>query len=634
MESGRFQPLSGSDSPPPLREGFLGGLFAVVRISDWDGDGHADILSCARASKYPADTCQLYLRDVQAIGSDSLNPFASLPIIVHGSSFFIVDWDNENGLDFLVQAEADLNFFARLPSGELSTTPRHLPCPCLKQNDWNGHDYNVRLRFITDWDMDGRLDFLCVHTNWPGLDPRSKVLSLSRQLPNESFAEPSWLLHLDYDDLVDVVDWDGNDGLDLVLESGRLALSSNGNFTFVEDQKLGSLVAAADWNDDGLVDLMTYNRDESRVTPWIRQGNSSLIPWPKIEVRDMCFNVAKFRVADWDGDGRQDVIVGNICGGRLTTLKVKMWSRGCMSSVACTLRGTCHLGNSECICQRGYGSADCSTCEQGFFSAAGAFFRCDPCAGSTGTSVCSARGVCNDDVFAQSRGLGRQGNGSCWCNGPTFGGADAKGLTTCESGECDPAYVEVGGFCMLDHFYILKISLFSVILLCLLLLLPFILGQSIPVEDISLDGGAVVITTAVPHYLLAKPWMNPKVTCKGTCHPSLDSNSFLAKAVESHPNRLVLMTVPGEALKLRADASRGWLQICRFRAAFCFGYFLPFGLFWWLLLCAAVAIYTIGHMDGTHSVAVLGASALVALGKAFWHSWMVQTPLDRRLLDV
>ena len=631
LESGRFQFLSGSDAPGSLRTSFLAGLFMIVRIAGWDGDGHADVFVCSRAGKYPADYCEVKVRDVTWIGSDSVNAFALLPEINHGNNLYIVDWDNENGLDLVVQTYDDLSLYSRLPDGQLSTSPKHLRCPCIKENDWD-----VKLKYIIDWDMDGRLDFLCVNKKWPGLDPKSWILSMSRHLPNGSFAEPSFLLELDHEMIVDVVDWNNDDRLDVVLSSGRVALSDPaGNFTFVELPKLPTgAVAAADWNGDGLVDLITYkweNRESlGRLTPWMRQSNGSVIPWAKMEVEDSC-SLSVFRFADWDGDGRQDVILGHVCGDRLTSLRVGMWSRGCMSSVACTLRGTCNLGNSECICQQGYSSADCSMCQQGFFSEAGAFFRCGQCAGSTGTAVCSARGVCNDDVFAQTHGLGTQGNGSCWCNGPSFGGTDANGLTTCASGACGPAYMEVGGFCAIDQFYILKVSLFSVILLCLLLLLPFILGRAIPVEDISLDGGAVVITTAVPHYLLAKPWMNPKVTCNGTCHASLDGKIFLAKAVESHPNRLVLMTGPGEALKLRADASRGWLQICRFRAAFCFGYFLPFGLFWWVLLSGAVALYTVGNMDEIHSVAVLGAAALVALGKAIWH-WMIQTPLDRRLL--
>lgn len=108
----------------------------------------------------------------------------------------------------------------------------------------------------------------------------------------------------------------------------------------------------------------------------------------------------------------------------------------------CSGNGTCNDANTFgsaadgiCACGAGFDGDNCELCVSGFFGS-----TCQPCPATTGASVCSARGTCDD-------GIG--GGGACTCTTDTGWTAD-DGCATCgvnwvQSGACDTCNTGQGG---------------------------------------------------------------------------------------------------------------------------------------------------------------------------------------------
>ena len=540
----------------------------------------------------------------------------------------------------LLFLEDALQLFLRLPDGHLSTNPEIVPHPC-----GNG------IEVIKDWDGNGRADLLC--NKWG-------ELHLWRQLPNGTFAGPT-LLYAEAvggETLSDIADWDGDGLMDMLLSNGQVALQRANlswemdphvdleNFSTFEQavvwsnvpQVYPSELKIVDWDRDGVLDVVAIDHFGSgtdwAITPIIRGSDSTMKASEKIEFTYSPLLPPAWprgmQLVDWDGDGFAELLALRREPGPFFTASIEMWSSGCLPASACTLNGACHAATSECKCYAGYSAVDCSRCAAGYYT--DLTLTCRACAGFGGSNVCAGRGACYDDHAAQEAGL-RTGNGSCACYDPNFGGEDEHGLSTCQLGTCSVGYVEVGGHCVLDQLYLIMASIFAVSLLALFLLPPCVLGWAVPIEDICLDGGVLVVTTATPHYILQRPWVRPMLRCVGTGHPVVaDSKTFVAKPVGSHPNHLVLMSGTAACTE-KADASCGFLQLSRPRAALCTGYILPFGVLWAALLVTAMAVHAFFEISVTHTLTSLGGAATVSALIHLWLQHRVRTPLAMRLAE-
>jgi hypothetical protein len=199
---------------------------------------------------------------------------------------------------------------------------------------------------LVDLDGDGRTDVLS--GSWPG------EIYFFRRLPDGAFAagvelkdKAGKVINTGAASTPFAVDWDENGTLDLIVGSvggdiffipnegkGReLAFGAASKLTLEHDPKhkrerglVDAAPAVADWDGDGRLDLIVG--DEEGQVLWFRnlgvKGQPKLGPaqaltpkspvgWGGDPVLGWGLRV-KPCVVDWDGDGRLDLLLGDLCG--------------------------------------------------------------------------------------------------------------------------------------------------------------------------------------------------------------------------------------------------------------------------------------------------------------------------------
>src|SRR5690606_28214829 len=65
-----------------------------------------------------------------------------------------------------------------------------------------------------------------------------------------------------------------------------------------------SLLFAADLDADGAPEIVAYGRDRGAIAVLRNEGDGTFSPWVEV----VAANVQKLAIADWDGDGRSDLL--------------------------------------------------------------------------------------------------------------------------------------------------------------------------------------------------------------------------------------------------------------------------------------------------------------------------------------
>jgi FG-GAP-like repeat len=197
---------------------------------------------------------------------------------------------------------------------------------------------------LVDLDGDGRQDILS--GSWPG------EIYLFRRQADGAFAPGKVLTDAKGKEInvgsaaaVFAVDWDADGDLDLLVGtiSGSVHILSNGGSRRApafgdavkielpgQDQQMSdSAPVAADWDGDGRLDLLIatgegsvsfYRNVGTARAPRLSKGIELIGPSPGTAQDDRRRNAgewgqrAKICVTDWDGDGRLDILLGDLCG--------------------------------------------------------------------------------------------------------------------------------------------------------------------------------------------------------------------------------------------------------------------------------------------------------------------------------
>ncbi|OLP99685.1 hypothetical protein AK812_SmicGene17740 [Symbiodinium microadriaticum] len=656
LSTGHLQLLAGAELPGQLRVSPTNGAWRRHSFADWDGDGLQDMISCAVGGFYRAwSKCTLWLRSKDWLGKllPISNSAFSRMEAYRADNFFVLDWNGDDSLDLLMSADNSLHVYKRLNSGELDGMPTMMAQPCGRRDAF-------RLSFVKDWDGDGKPDLICV--------ARNQSIAVAKQSTDLSFSELSIIVDLASlgvaeawpDDtwrsyfraaVTDVVDWNGDGLQDFLLTSGAVMLQTREVFKVLRgivpgrSALDGSILKAADFNKDGLLDVVMVAEAKGQATIFL-QLNGSLQEAQTLEFQPSGrrrIPPRAVQVVDWYGSGVPDVLIGDGFGNfhqgvhTLVGISVRMLSSSCVAKAACNYAGVCSDRTSLCRCDEGYISkGDCAACAKGYFTSGTLLQRqCLPCAGRWSGRSCYGRGTCFDDLSAQSPGSSdyRAGNGSCACNDARFYGTDERGLRSCHLGECGAWQQEVGGQCRPNLNYLMMLLLFAVQMFGMWMLLYLVVaGSPMAIEDISLDSGVVVVTTATSHRLLRRPVLQAKVHFSQTGHPLLDSKVFYAKPMHSQKNRCVLLEAEGHAMTRRADASIGWLMISRSRVALCVGFFmLPLGLLCVATGALALCLYIFAGLHNFHAACAVGVTFILAAAAQLWRRLLLRTSLNNQL---
>lgn len=296
-----------------LRLANMGGLrFAAV---DFDADGDVDILTTGAEGwlvlfKRKNPSTVMRLRDLLA-------PWTHFSIV----GIAVADFDGDGALDVMLTKSC--SYLCRPPRFAYlhRTADGHFEDWSFAANPLNGVDADSESWDFSragiaagDWDGDGRMEILLALKtgkiqllSWKSTNryiERSKDFSMFQI--TRRMAHPQ------------VADWDGDGDLDFLLGSkyGKVEVflrSADGSLLQAEEVlqvESHSTVrpAAIDWNYDGRQDLLVPASSE--VWYFERQANGSLAEKLVLEglkvKRGVCYAAA---VADWDGDGRWDILL-------------------------------------------------------------------------------------------------------------------------------------------------------------------------------------------------------------------------------------------------------------------------------------------------------------------------------------
>ena len=171
---------------------------------------------------------------------------------------------------------------------------------------------------VADFDGDGHLDVAVASGDQgPGLSllvgEGDGKLGVARGIPSSPTVRSAAAADFDKDGRLDLATADGRRAVSVLLGRGDGTFSSPADYT----ARSGTWdVLAADFDGDGFPDLAVANMNSSDVSIFLSAGDGTLRPGPICYVRDQ---PRALRSADLDGDGAVDLLTAN-SGGTFSTL--------------------------------------------------------------------------------------------------------------------------------------------------------------------------------------------------------------------------------------------------------------------------------------------------------------------------
>jgi len=338
-------------------------LFSQWDAADLTGDGRADLVT---SSFFGSPTWLHWLRRTKGWSAPAFLPVLTAPdspLVGPGiSTVTPVDFDGDGDLDLLLGAEPGVPMIAENIGSERARVfapPRRLrwvdgspvELYCVELGDgshhgpWEWYDDRVTPR-LADWDGDGAPDLISGtqgrRLHW--MKGRRVEGELRFEKPRIFTRDGKPMLH-PHRSLPAVFDWNGDGKLDLValLESSDLAVypGHGGDalgapiplLTTAGEPVRAALIiispdintspsgrtgiAVADWDGDGRPDLITHKHYMDGRVLLHRQAADGRFE-PPVKLLHFPSHLAGPSVVDWNGDGRLDILLGGdyrrLCG--------------------------------------------------------------------------------------------------------------------------------------------------------------------------------------------------------------------------------------------------------------------------------------------------------------------------------
>eukprot|EP00435_Cladocopium_sp_Y103_P059516 s1118_g21.t1 len=403
-------------------------------VHDWNEDGFEDLMVVKQTwGRWNLRRYEFQPRAMKEVPGFSVAVNRSYTRNVdYLSGFALVDWDRDGALDLLIASEADgkLHFYPNLGE-EIAEHPfKKIE---LKKDPYQDQVWIFAKPMVVDWDNDGDLDLFLG-------PPDGRYF--------EHLADGS--LHEKQSPLVGAMQ-----SLPPNPNVGRRrrAEYTTGNWQFLDCDADGDLdliqipdsfkaPAQACEHDDGTHEL--------RCDPDFLCLGTNVSQYPGGAADGVSF----FSVSDVQLKlfvQRASALWGKQSG-------IELWTPGfCMPSDLCNNKGRCFPGELHCRCNPGYEAADCSSCQEHYYSVRRQELQvqdCKACPGDVaGGKVCYGRGTCFDDVMAKrlqqesTAAWMAIGNGSCDCTEAHFYGTDQDGRSACVDGHCPAGTEEIDGSC-------------------------------------------------------------------------------------------------------------------------------------------------------------------------------------------
>lgn len=289
-----YENIAGDDRPEyakrpfPVRGDFPHGALATPRAADWDADGDLDLIVSARENLFLIEN-RGTAQQPEFIGdSRMLIPrWGSAPIPADQ----FLDW-NQDGLPDIFSRG---RYSVRLNSGKGNPWSWDEEVPILPPGEWIAHPSGIGddwfWPFLDDFDDDGRTDIL--FGDWHG------HIWFHRNLTTGE--TPSFDLEGDRLQLVD-----GE-----TIKVGPVGKDTGADFVALQGAR--TTFTVADFDRDGRRDLVvgdTYGK----VRFFRRAGDQDRMAFEQpVELGDLGIRLL-VDAADWNGDGRDDVIAGAVNG--------------------------------------------------------------------------------------------------------------------------------------------------------------------------------------------------------------------------------------------------------------------------------------------------------------------------------
>lgn len=301
----------GAFAPPAFIASSIG--VAAIEVVDIDGNGTADIVWQG------IHTIRANLRDIAGTLASPTILAGNLPR--NGRDMEVVDLDNDGRLDVLgsFSDSGGVGSSAGIWAQNLSSAPLTFGPPQTLEPGVG--TFTVDAMHAADLDGDGDAEVMtATHAGWSWRN------NLSIEGTPGAFSAPQFLSTAGSGSEITTADLDGDGDLDIITDANHTGAQTalvwyrneqipTGTLTFAAAQTIATLdlvsrIEVADMDDDGDLDLLTMVNNGVQVISYENTGAGSFSTGQVIFSRSPGSAVRSLKIADVDGNGRMDLMVG------------------------------------------------------------------------------------------------------------------------------------------------------------------------------------------------------------------------------------------------------------------------------------------------------------------------------------